>query len=183
MRRIYLDTEYYYPGMLRGTPRPTAADKRQIVQVAAIMVDTQTGEELAAFDCLVTPAYDKQVTDFFVELTGTTQADIDREGISFSDALGRFVEFADGVEIYTFDKDEEVLLQNCDYIGLAWPFEEAFIRVKALLPGYGIDPDAYSSGTLYKAVGLRMDGHVHNALHDVRSMAAAIHKLESVRSR
>jgi hypothetical protein len=32
---------------------------------------------------------------------------------------------------------------------------------------------------LYKAAGLDMDGHVHNALHDVRSMAAAVHTFEN----
>jgi hypothetical protein len=42
-----------------------------------------------------------------------------------------------------------------------------------LLPQWGIDSDAYSSGTLYRAAGLEMTGHVHDALHDVRSMAAA----------
>ena len=177
MKRIYLDTEYCYPGMLRGTPRPTADDKRQIVQIAAVAVDTQAGEELAAFDCLVVPAYEKQVTGFFTELTGITQSDIDRKGVSFSEALSRFVDFSSEADIYTFDKDEEVLRQNCDYIGLPWPFKKTFIRVKALLPIYGIDPDAYSSGTLHKVVGLKMGGHVHNALHDVRSMAVAMHKL------
>lgn len=178
MKRIYLDTEYYYPGMLRGTPRPTAADKRQIVQIAAILVDSQTGEELAAFDQLVVPTYEKQVTDFFTELTGITQADINREGAAFSKVLSLFVEFAGNTEIYTFDKDEEVLRQNCGYTGIAWPFENSFTRVKALLPGYGVEPDKYSSGTLYEAAGLEMDGHVHNALHDVRSMAAAVRVFE-----
>lgn len=179
MKRIYLDTEYCYPGMLRGTPRPTAADKRQIVQLAAVLVDTATGEELVSFDQLVTPVYEKHVTEFFTELTGIAQSDIDREGIPFQEALARFVRFVGDAEIYTFDKDEEVLRQNCGYINLSWPFEKPFTRVKALLPSYGIDPDAYSSGTLYKAAGLEMSGHVHNALHDVRSIAAAMRVFEA----
>lgn len=179
MKRIYLDTEYCYPGMLRGTPRPTVKDKRQIVQIAAILVDSETGDELATFNQLVTPVYEKRVADFFTELTGITQEQVDTEGIPFEQALSKFVQFAGNVDIYTYDKDEEVLRQNCGYIDLMWPFTTSFIRVKTLLPQYGVDPDAYSSGTLYKAAGLRMDGHVHNALHDVRSMAAALRVFEA----
>lgn len=179
MIRCYLDTEYCYPGMMRGTPRPTAADKRQIVQIAAILMDATTGEELASFDQLVTPIYEKQVADFFTELTGISQADINRSGVEFEAALAHFVAFVGDAEIYTFDKDEEVLRQNCGYIDMAWPFATSFTRVKSLLPDYGVDPDAYSSGTLYQAAGLQMAGHVHNALHDVRSMAAAVRVFEA----
>lgn len=171
---IFLDLEYCYPGMLRGTPRPTAADKRQIVQIAAIKYDLATRQELASFDVLAEPAYETQVTDFFEELTGITQQRIDAEAIPFPDALQKLVAFCGDTPIMTFDQDWFVIEQNCGYFELENPFAEQFTRVKALLPDWDIDPNAYSSGTLYKAVGLDMDGHVHNALHDVRSMAAAV---------
>lgn len=179
MKRVYLDTEYCYPGMLKGTPRPTAADTRQIVQIAAIIFDTDTGQEVAAFDQLVVPTYEKQLPDFFVELTGISQEDVDTKGVPFAEAFASFVRFCDGLPVWTFDKDEEVLRQNCGYIDMAWPLEEPFTRVKALVPAWGIDPDAFSSGTLYKAAGLDLSGHVHNALHDVRSMAQAIAVFEA----
>lgn len=179
MIRIYLDTEYCYPGMERGTPRPTAADQRQIVQIAAIAYDTSSNQEVASFDQLVTPAYMDALPEFFTELTAITQEQVNQQGIAFEAALAKFVDFVGDAEIWTFDKDEEVLRQNCGYIDLDWPFERTFVRVKALLPGWNIDPDAYSSGTLYQAAGLQMDGHVHNALHDVRSMATAIAVFES----
>lgn len=179
MKRIYLDTEYCYPGMKRGTPRPTAEDTRQIVQIAAILFDTETGEELGHFDQLVIPEYEKTVPDFFIELTDITQDDINRVGILFRDALMQFAEFVGDTEIWTFDKDEEVLRQNCGYIAMEWPFSRPFVRVKPKLYGWDVNPGEYSSGTLYKAAGLTMDGHVHNALHDVRSMAQAIRVFES----
>jgi inhibitor of KinA sporulation pathway (predicted exonuclease) len=181
MKRLYLDTEYCYPGMLRGTPRPTAADKRQFVQIAAIVVEVETGRISAKFDQLVTPEYEKTVPEFFTELTGITQSGIDASAISFSEAFRDFTDFANDVPILTFDKDEEVLRQNCQYVSLPWPFTRKFIRVKPLLPQWGIDPDMYSSGTLYKAAGLSMDGHVHNALHDVESMSLALYVLENGR--
>lgn len=178
MKRIYLDTEYCYPGMVKGTPRPTAADKRQIVQIAAIQFDTETGEEIAHFDQLVWPTYEKTLPEFFIELTGITQRDLEESAVFFEQAFSGFVEFSEGLPIWTFDKDEEVLRQNCTYINYDWPIDQQFTRVKSLLPEWGIDPNAYSSGTLYKAAGLTMDGRVHNALHDVRSMAQAIRVFE-----
>lgn len=178
MRRVYLDTEYCYPGMVKGTPRPTAADKRQIVQIAAIIFDTTTASEVAAFNQLVFPTYEKQLPDFFVELTGITQQDVDQSAVGFAEALEDFIRFCDGLPVWTFDKDEEVLRQNCDYIKLGWSQKTPFTRVKALLPDWGINPNEYSSGTLYRAAGLDMSGHVHNALHDVRSMAYAIDVFE-----
>lgn len=178
MNRVYLDTEYCYPGMKKGTPRPTSADKRQIVQISAIIFNTDNGEEVAHFDQLVRPAYENKLPDFFIELTGITQQQVDTTAISFNEALRKFVAFCDSTPIWTFDKDEEVLLQNCRYISAQWPFAAPFTRVKPLLANWGIDSSSYSSGTLYKAAGIQLSGHVHNALHDVRSMAQAIHAFE-----
>ncbi len=63
---------------------------------------------------------------------------------------------------------------------MEWPFQLEFTRVKPMLPKWGIDPNEYSSGTLYKAADLALEGHVHNALHDVRSMAQAVAMFEGV---
>lgn len=175
---MYVDTEYCYPGMKRGQPRPTAADTRQIVQIAAILYDSETGKEVESFNRLVIPAYQKRLPLFFRELTGISQQDVDTRGGAFSEAFDDFRTFCGDVQVWTFHKDEEVFKQNCGYIEKPWPFSQPFVRVKELLPGWGVDPDVYSSGTLYKAAGLTVRGHVHNALHDVRSMAAAVHELE-----
>lgn len=177
--RVYVDTEYCYPGMKRGTPRPSSADLRQIVQVAAVLVDTSTGSELAHFDQLARPTFDELLPEFFVELTGITQADVDKAGAPFEEVFAHFVQFCDLHPIWTFDKDEEVLRQNCGFIGQAWPFSEAFVRVRSRLPRWDIDPDAYSSGTLHKAAGAEPQGRLHNALNDVRSMADAVSRLEA----
>lgn len=177
--RIYVDTEYCYPGMKRSDPRPTSKDKRQIIQIAAILYNTNTGEELASFDKLALPLDDECITPFFEELTGITKKDVQQKGRPFPKVLQEFVDFCQDYPIWTFHKDQEVFEQNCGYYTIPFPFKKDFVRVKLLLKDWGIDPSAYSSGTLYKAAGLDMDGHVHNALHDVRSMAAAVRVFES----
>lgn len=173
--RVYVDLEYLFPGMNREIGRPTEKDLRQIVQIAAIIFDTESSQEISSFDILVLPTYDRILPPFFVELTGITQEMVDTRGVEFSQALQKFIEFCGSRDIWTFDKDFEVLVQNCGYKNTAFALSGSpFVRVKPKLPAWGIDASAYSSGTLYRAAGLIMNGHVHNALHDVRSMAVAV---------
>lgn len=177
--RVYVDLEYAYPGMTRGKGRPTARDTRQIVQISAIVFNTEQGRELQALDILTFPEFDPILPDFFVELTHITQERLQGEGVSLSEGLDAFESFVGDHSIWTFHRDEEVFRQNYAYLGREFPFSTPFTRVKELLPHWDIDPDAYSSGTLYQAAGLDLQGHVHNALHDVRSMAQAVHVFES----
>lgn len=176
--RVYLDLEYMYSGMTEKSGRPTSKDLRQIVQIGAILFDNERNQELDNLSILTFPTFNKELPAFFVDLTNITQADLSMYGISFTDGLKRFFDFTNQHPIWTFDLDQEVLEQNCRYVNIHFPFQNDFIRVKPNLSKWNIDPDHYSSGTLYQAVGLKLKGHVHDALHDVRSMARAVHILE-----
>ena len=177
-QRIYVDLEYCYPGMNRESGRPDESALRQIVQIAAIKTDTKTGKEIASLDILVRPAFEKKLPPFFIELTGITEQMVNDHGIAFSDAYTKFIRFCDIVPIWTFHNDWRVLKQNCGYFDI--PLElKPFTEVRGLLSGWGVDPTQYSSGTLHRAAEIEMHGHVHNALYDVRSMAAAVHYFET----
>ncbi len=179
--RVYLDLEYCYPEMTPEKGRPDENEKRQIVQISAILFDNHTGKEVTSFDVLTWPAFEKKLPPFFVELTNITDSQLTTNAIDFPTALKSLVDFVKNYPIWTFNADWGVLQQNCSYFGIAYPFEDLpFIKVKPLLSGWKIDADAYSSGTLYQAAGLEMYGHVHNALHDVRSMAQAVHVFEKM---
>lgn len=175
--RVYLDLEYCYPGMTKEQGRPAETEKRQIVQMSAIKTDVESGNETASFDFLIKPAFEKELPLFFTELTGITQTMVDEKGVAFPEALGKLVAFCDNVPIWTFHNDWNVLKQNCSYFTIPLTLEP-FVRVRDLLPSWGVDPAKYSSGTLHKAAHVEMHGHVHNALFDVRSMAAAVHFFE-----
>lgn len=178
-QRIYLDLEYCYPNMTKASGRPGDDELRQVIQIAAICYDHVTGEELRALNLITRPPFTKQLPDFFTELTGITQVVVDEQGMPFLEALEQLVKFCGDVKVYTFDKDWYVLRQNCGYYESEFPFEtKPFYRVKQNLKTWNIPENKYSSGTLYKAAGLSMSGHVHDALHDVRSMAAAIRHFE-----
>lgn len=177
MSRIFLDLEYLYPGMTKGSGRPTGRQRRQVVQIAAIRVDSQ-GTELQKLDVLAIPTYTKKLPAFFTELTGITQQDVDQRAVPLKKALTELKAFCKETQVWTFDKDYEVLQQNCKYIDTRLGLKK-FERVKPRLKEWGVDASEYSSGTLYKISKIRMGGHVHNALHDVRSMSQGLHFLEA----
>lgn len=174
-KRVYIDLEYLYPGMTPDKGRPSEKEQRQIVQMGAIIFDNETGQEIDPFDVLVEPAFEKILPPFFVELTRISQDMVNTKAIPFPNALRRLVSFCKDYPIWTFHADQSVLEQNCQYFNISFPFKTPFIRVKDLLANWGVAPDQYSSGTLFKAAGLKMnEALVHNALHDVRSMANAV---------
>jgi DNA polymerase III alpha subunit (gram-positive type) len=175
--RIYVDTEYIYSGMNETSGRPTSKDQREIVQISAVKFDNKSGKELDHFDILISPKIVSPFPPFFSKLTGISLEELEK-GIPFENAVNKFLNFCEDFSIWTFDKDHEVFEQNFKFHKIESLFPKSFIRVKPLLINWNINPEDYSSGTLYKAAGLKMEGHVHNALHDVRSMSNAIHKLE-----
>ncbi len=177
--RIYVDLEYCYPGMTPEKGRPNEKEQRQVVQISAILFDNTTGREIACFDVITKPAFETKLPTFFIELTNITDDQVAKNGVSFPKALDEFIQFVQDYPIWTFNADWGVLKQNCQYFNIPFKYEETpFIRVRPLLAQWNINADNYSSGTLYQAAGLDMQGHVHNALHDVRSMAHAVHVFE-----
>lgn len=181
MKRIYVDTEYIYEGMFFEKRMPRESDEKQLIQIAAVLFDCNTGEELESFDILIKPIFHKTLPDFFVELTNITKKEIDDNAVPFAEAIKKFIEFCSDYPIWTFNNDYNVFLQNFNFHSISNPFKKPFTRVKPMLKKFGIDPDKYSSGTLYMAAGLDLKGHVHNALHDVRSMSQALYVFEKKR--
>lgn len=178
--RVFLDLEYCYPGMTLAKGRPGEQERRKIVQISAIRFDMNSGKEVDRFDVLVKPIFQSKLPRFFVELTGITNQMVKSSGVHFKEAITMLCDFCVDQSVWTFNADWNVLRQNCSYLSLPFPFaNREFIRVKQCLPSWGVDPDKYSSGTLHQAAGIEMHGHVHNALHDVRSMARAVHAFEA----
>jgi DNA polymerase III alpha subunit (gram-positive type) len=178
MKKIYVDTEYMYEGMFYEKRMPKNSDKKQIIQIAAVLFDHDKSIELKSLDILVKPIFNEKLPDFFIELTNINDEMIKNRAIPFSRALKQFVDFCEDYPILTFNNDYNVFLQNFEFHSIDNPFKCPFIRVKPLLKNFGINPDKYSSGTLYKAVGLNLKSHVHYALHDVRSMSQAMDIIE-----
>ena len=124
------------------------------------------------FKELVKPDVNPQLSELAQSLTNVTQPQIEQDGVSFAEALERFVEFSRAASaIICMNRDSGVFRENCDINQLVFPFREDFHRLRPFLVAQGIDLDNISSGELHKLTSTPIVGHTHDALHDCRSMA------------
>lgn len=168
-----LDTEWtsWQGAITRNWSGP--GEEMEIVEIGLILLsDNERLEEVGELNVLVKPRINPELSDYFIELTGIGQADIDTDGLDFSEALTMAAEFIDGRTVYSFGDDGEVMAGNCRLNGLASPFEPAsFVDiipdVKAYL-GEPTPPRLYSGG-----LPEIMD-FPHRAVNDCRCIAEAL---------
>lgn len=64
-KRIYIDTEYAYQGMFSEKRAAKEDDQKEIIQIAAILYNNDTGVEEARMDTLVKPFSLMELPPFF----------------------------------------------------------------------------------------------------------------------
>lgn len=171
---IIVDTEYTTWEGARESGWSKPDQHREIVQIAAIRFDLDSGNETAAFDVLVKPEFNATLSQLFTNLTSITQEQIDARGISYPDALHEFLAFCGDTPILCYNADEDVFRENCALHDITISFTAPWKKLRPALRDVGVNPDENSSGTLHKLTDRPLNGHVHYALHDVRSMGSFI---------
>ena len=177
-RKVFVDLEYIFPEMGWKYGQPKGHEKFEIIQIAAIVFDLDQRHEIAHVDLLCHPESGTKLPEFFTELTAITQQDIDVQALKLETAVDQFVNFCEKYEVMTYNNVYNVFLKNVSYISdNKFPLKP-FTRVKPIIENYGISTENVSSGELYKLFNIDLGGHIHNALHDVRSMAHSLAYLE-----
>lgn len=182
---VVYDTEYtaWDGSEARNWSEPW--EHREIIQIAALKVDANNAyQEVDAFECVVRPFYNPELSDYIIRLTGLTQTNIEQKGILFKHALHEFHKFCSygRAHIYSWGgADHEVLMENCQLCGLSFPeFPGGFFDIRKRFSSFGINTASYNSGTVYQSAGLSLKGKQHNAMFDVRSMVASLAALNEV---
>jgi len=156
-------------------------EHRELVQIAAQKINLQESQVVDSFEMLVRPQINLQLSDFFTNLTHITQAQVDAHGVLFSEMYTQFMTWADGLSKYSFSQeldsasDMGVLQENIALykLPITLPVEQ-FGTVTGVFQAAGINTAEYNSGRLYQAFDLQLDGHQHNAMHDVNSIVASL---------
>lgn len=172
---IFYDTEYTTWEGAQANNWGEPWQERELVQIAAARFDLETLEIIDTLDVLVQPVINPVLSDFFTGLTGITNDDIIGRGMSFPAGLALFNNFAKGTPIASFGADHLVMRENMALNGMAQDFTGFDIRPWFIMYGreYGIN-ESVNSGKLASILKLEIDAlQEHNALHDVRSIAAA----------
>src|ERR1700685_681694 len=75
---------------------------KEVVQIGAVRLETESLAVTASFDCLVKPRVNGVLSDYFQRLTGITNARLAKESADFETAYRRFLAFAAGDAIAAF---------------------------------------------------------------------------------
>jgi DNA polymerase III epsilon subunit-like protein len=147
----------------------------ELVQIGAIKVDNKKIVDI--LDIYIKPTINPILSDYFINLTGITNQKINKEGISFKDALNKFYKFSQGYNLYSYGNDyhvieENIKINNLNKIIYIEKFKKQFFDFRDKLKDYNIDPNKYSSGTIYKAFNIKKkkELQLHNALDDTYSL-------------
>ena len=153
---------------------------QEVVQIGAVKLDAESLAVLDELDLLVTPRINRDLSPYFTNLTGITDAALSARGMDFGDAYDRFADFAEGGTIAAFGRDDHVLDANLRLYGIAGarplpPFQD----LRRWFAALGIDPRGLHSCDIGPRLGVPFRGQAHNALDDARSVAAGMKVLAS----
>ena len=150
----------------------------EVVQIGAIILELEPNlTEVAAFEVLTRPEFNPVLSEYFTELTGITNADLDTGAVSFGAGLDQFVQFCAGTNrVVCNGWDYRALHDNCTWRGVDWPFDAGSIG--DLRPMFekrvGTANNAAWSSKMPESLGLPAPGGAHTGLGDVRAIAIAL---------
>ncbi len=156
-------------------------EHRELVQIAAKKINLRTESVIDSFELFIKPTINPILSEFFIQLTGISQTQIDENGIDFATGYKKFVSWSDDLPKFAYNRREyhpadlSVLQENMELYNLPYEIpQNEYGNLAAVYQSVGIDTYQYSSGELFRAFGLELDGHVHNAMHDVDSLVACL---------
>ncbi len=168
---IIFDTEYTTWEGAQERKWSGPGEHREIVEIGAILADTENYQELDSFTIFVKPKKNPILSEYFIKLTGITQEKVDQEGIDFPLAIKKFSEWAENFHLYCFGSDLKVLQENCELSGIELPFStEYFHNLRDTFSSYGIASENYMSSTIVEAFGEKPKREGHDALNDARTL-------------
>jgi len=185
-RFVLVDTEYTTWEGAHARHWSGPGEAREAVQIAAIKVAPAIGgigyREIGAWSTLVKPKQNPKLSEYFTKLTEITQDQVDTMGVEFEDAIDKLKDFSEdgALPMWHYGKnDKEVLeetaqVQKMTDFDVNSTFAGGMHNIRPIFGRCGLRPWKWTSGSIHRAVGVDMGGHVHNALFDVRSMLATL---------
>lgn len=151
---------------------------KEIVQIGAVRLDAGSLDELAAFNFLVRPRFNPELSDYLVQLTGITNARLAAEGVDFVPAYRAFLDFCADGQVCAFGRDDLVIVENLLLYGLSAEQQlRHYFNIAEWLRANGIETRGRHACDVGPLCGVDFAGQRHDALADARSVAAGIQAL------
>jgi inhibitor of KinA sporulation pathway (predicted exonuclease) len=157
-------------------------EHREVVQCGALLVGNGL-VELASAMHYVRPTANPTLSDYFINLTHITQADIDNKGVDFRTFINDFYAWCKDLELYAFEDigkpamgDVVTLMESCRLNGMPFPFgNQRFHNVNEIFHEHGVHVE--QSGAAPEAFGLELPARPHHALNDARGLLIGLQEL------
>lgn len=152
-------------------------EEMEIIEIGAAMQRTGTFEVAAEFQSFVRPVRHPRLTPFCTELTTITQDQVDAAPL-FPEVLAALVAWAAPYDDCLFcswgDYDRNQLQQDCAFHGVAYPFGDEHLNLKAAFSqALGTKRRFGMAGALRK-LGLKLEGTHHRGIDDIRNIARVV---------
>jgi inhibitor of KinA sporulation pathway (predicted exonuclease) len=179
---IIFDTEYtsWEGSQEREWSLPN--EYMELVQIAGYKVQKKNNnyEIIDSINIYIIPKINNKLSKYFIKLTNITNEHLLKNGISFEEGINKFRKFISNLNCYSYGNDFEVFEYNFKLYNIKNVFlnDNNFYDIKSFFDKYGINTKKYSSGSVYKSVGLTIKNiNIHNALFDSYSILITINHL------
>lgn len=174
---IILDTEYTSRTWAQEINFSGPHEFPEIIQIAAILVDTKMFEELDSFVSFVKPQFNPILSEYIKDLTHITQEEVDTAE-DFITVMKRFTSWAWDKDVYSYGNDGIVIAENYWLHKINFPFiSDMFQDAREIFWSAWIPAEKYMSWTIHEYFKIENPGHEHDAFDDVRNIIRALKKM------
>lgn len=172
---VFFDTEYTtWPGAMENN-WSLPGQHREIVQIATLRFDLDRCVPLAELSVLSVPRVNPVLSDYFIDLTGITNEELARDGLPYAEAHQKLLGFIGRDPAASYGSDKVMVNETLALNGQPGDFDA--MNIAPWFHAHGAEMGLHAkinSGRLAETLGIEIDKiQEHNALHDVRSIAAA----------
>ncbi|GIL09427.1 MAG: exonuclease [Chloroflexota bacterium] len=152
---------------------PPDGEESEIIQIGVCRLDVATGERLEKRSILVKPQRSK-VSEFCTQLTGLTQKQVNKGGVTFEKACGALErEFLARKRIWASygDYDRTIFQRQCAARGVEYPFSASHINIKSLFALVYALPYEVGMTRALEILGRELEGTQHRGDDDAWNIA------------
>lgn len=181
---IIFDTEYTTWEGAQERKWSGLGEYRELVQLSAVRVSLPEKKVITSFSVYIRPVRNPKLSEYFSTLTGIDQNTVDTKGKSCQEAIAAFLDWVGETTCFSYAglhktmADGVILAENISLHQLPIVLPKAqFKNIRSIFVAAGVPTDSYNSGKLYQYFNLPLDGHEHNAMHDVDSLTQSLFAL------
>ena len=152
---------------------PPEGEESEIVEIGVCTLDVVTGDRLDKRSILVKPQQSR-VSEFCTQLTGLTQKQVHKKGISFEKACALLErEFGSRKRIWASygDYDRTIFQRQCEVRSVDYPFSGSHINIKSLFALFYALPYEVGMPRALEMLGLPLEGTQHRGDDDAWNIA------------